>query len=114
MPQSLVAALQQDVGAAAGPLASQLGKADTSLSKVPNKPVTVDVWISGGKVKQIELDLRQFHQGAGGPANPVGFKITLSSESGSISAPSGATPVDLSSLGGLLGGLAGAKSPAGA
>jgi hypothetical protein len=112
MPQQLVTALQQDVSSAAGPLSSQLGKADSSLSKLPNKPVTVDVWVSGGKLKQIELDLRQFHQGAGGPANPVGLKITFGPESGSISVPSGATPVDLSSLGGLLGGLAGAKGGA--
>jgi len=112
MPQQLVTALQQDVSSAAGPLSSELGKADGSLSKLSNKPVTVDVWISGGKLKQIELDLRQFHQGAGGPANPVGLKITFGPESGSISIPSGATPVDLSSLGGLLGGLAGAKGGA--
>jgi len=105
-PQALVAALQKDE-AAVGPLASSLGKANQSLNKVSNKPVTVDVWVSGGKLKQLEVDLRQFHQGTGGPANPVGLKVTFAAESGSISAPSGATPVDLSSLGGLLGGLAG-------
>jgi len=104
--KQLVQSLSGSVSQLAGPLASQLGSVNKDVNKVPAKPVTVDTWVSGGKLKQIEVDLRQFHQGAGGPSNPVGIKVAVS-DSGSVSVPSGATPVDLTKVAGLLGGLLG-------
>jgi hypothetical protein len=109
-PRTLVQALESEASSLSGPLSSELGKETGDLSKIPNTPVTLDAWVSGGKLKQVELDFRQFHQGAGGPANPVGLKVAFASLSGSINAPSGATPVDLSKLSSLFGGLAGAGS----
>jgi hypothetical protein len=110
-PKLLAQSLAGSLSSIAGPLSSQLGNVNKDINNIPDKPVTVDAWLSSGKLKQIELDLRQFHQGANPPANPVGIKAELGSEKGSISAPSGATPVDLSKIMGLLGGaLSGGSS----
>lgn len=115
MPKDLAQSFYSTAASLAGPLSSQLGKAQADLSKIPNTPVTVDAWLGGGKLKQIELDLRQFHKGSGGPTNPVGLKVEFSTSAGSFSAPSGATPVDLTKLGALLGGaLGGAAGASGA
>jgi hypothetical protein len=105
MPQTLAQAFYSAAASVAGPLSSEITKAQGDLSKISNNPVTVDAWISGGKLAQIEVDFRQFHKGAGGPTNPVGLKIDFSSSTASFSAPSGATPVDLTKLGSLFGGL---------
>ena len=100
-PGPIAQALEAQLGALVPPLTSLLASTVKEVNAAAAKPATVDAWVSGGKLKQVEVDFRQYHQGAGGPANPVGLKAVFGS-SGSVSIPSGATPVDLSKVGGLL------------
>ncbi len=101
--QAILPQLQAMIPAAA---AAGLGKVDSSVNQIPNTPVTVDVWVSGKKLKQLELDVRQFQKTGTKPANPVGVRLAFSGEA-SISAPSGATPIDLSKISSMIGPLLG-------
>ncbi|MDQ1696688.1 MAG: hypothetical protein QOJ03_2041 [Frankiaceae bacterium] len=75
-------------------------------SDVPSRPITVDAWVKDGALSQISVDLAQFADKADVPAGTT-LPITLTFEQSGddISAPGGATPVDLTQLGGLIGGL---------
>jgi hypothetical protein len=79
-----------------------LGKAD--VSSAPNKNVTLDATVTNGTLSTISFDLGQIAKSGNGTL-PIELAFTPSGTA--ISAPSGATAVDLSTLGSLLGSLGG-------
>lgn len=80
-------------------------------SSIPAKNVKFDAWVKDGNLTQMEVDLRQF-AALGDKPLPAGvdalaLHLTFREFAGTISAPSGAVPVDLQSLTkGLMGGSA--------
>jgi hypothetical protein len=76
--------------------------------KVPNKKVTVDAWVKDGVLSEISIDLAQFAD-AGDPAASKHLPISLTFEQSgdAIEKPADATPIDLTQLGSLMGGLSG-------
>jgi hypothetical protein len=94
------AALQQlilDAGKSLPP-----GAAMPSPDSIPNKPITVDVWVRDGKLTQIELDLKRLMALGEKPVpqgvHQLAVRIAISDFSGTIEAPAGAVPVDLPAL----------------
>jgi hypothetical protein len=83
------------------------GSINSSINKIPaNQKLLVDVWVSHNKVQEIDIDLNQFsHKFAF--AVPVRILIGPGAP---VTAPAGATPLNLSKLGGLLGGMLGGAS----
>ena len=105
--QSLVD-LQENFGQAAGEI--------PSVDEVPDENVTVDTWVDGDRLTQVQLDLTQFKDfpEAEFPEGVDQFAITVGLEefSGGVAAPEGATEVDINQImqsmfGGLGGGLGG-------
>lgn len=75
-----------------------------NLSKVPNKSLTVQASVTGGALSAITVDLGQFSKSGKGSL-PISLAISQSGPS--ISAPSGAVPIDITALGQLLSSLGG-------
>jgi hypothetical protein len=107
--RQLAQTLQTDISALPPPIPSLLGNVIGDVTKIEQQPITIDAWVSGGVIKQIVLDLRQFRSGPG-PANPVGLKVEFATSSGGITAPAKATPVDLAKLAPLLSLLGGSTT----
>jgi hypothetical protein len=84
------------------PGASSVGKQiNSAVGQIGNQKVVADVWVSGDKVQEIDVNLRQFdHQS--GFAVPVRIQI---SSAATVQPPPTSTPLDLSNVGGLLGGM---------
>lgn len=84
------------------------GKIDSSkiaaiASKVPAQ-MTLQLYTEGGKTQEVDVDVNQFLP----PADKAPFAIPVRfqlSEPNGISAPSGATPLDLSKIGQLITGI---------
>jgi hypothetical protein len=78
------------------------GAAMPSPGSIPNKPITVDVWVRDGKLTQIELDLKRLMALGEKPApagvHQLAIRIAISDFTGTIEAPAGAVPVDLAAL----------------
>ncbi|MDE3204205.1 MAG: hypothetical protein KGQ66_08265 [Acidobacteriota bacterium] len=84
-------------------------QASNAFSKAKNaipagKSAVIDVYTSGGKLTEADLDLNQFARQK--MSFPVPVRLTISSP-GAPTAPAGATNLDLSKLPTLLGGLLG-------
>jgi hypothetical protein len=80
-------------------IAGSLGNATSSVP--PGVSAVVDLFVSGNKLQEADLDANQFkHQLSG----PLPLRATFSSP-GAPAAPSGATNLDLSRLPALLGNL---------
>jgi hypothetical protein len=92
-------AVATELNAAAGPAASFLQTYETQVENGATKPITADLWVSGGKVKQLTIDLRQEDPQA------FGIKAVFGDEGGSVTPPSGASPIDLTKLAALASGL---------
>jgi hypothetical protein len=93
------AALQQVMPNAGNSLPPSAMPTPTSI---PNKPITVDVWVKDGKVTQIQLDLKRL-LALGDKPVPTGvhelaIRVAISDFTGTIEAPAGAVPVDLTAL----------------
>jgi hypothetical protein len=78
------------------------GAAMPSPTTIPDKPITVDVWVRDGKLTQIELDLKRL-MALGDKPVPAGvhqlaIRVAISDFTGSIEAPSGAVRVNLTAL----------------
>jgi hypothetical protein len=78
------------------------GAAMPSPNSIPNKPIIVDVWVRDGKLTQVELDLKRL-MALGDKPVPAGvsqlaIRIAISDFKGTIEAPAGAVPVDLTAL----------------
>ena len=113
--REIAAAVQDDMIAIAGDaFASDVRK---TIADIPNKPVTMNVWVKDDKLSGVAFDLTQFMDG-----KPAGAKlavdVAVDLDSGEIETPSGATALDvkalmdevqtsLSALGGGAGGAGG-------
>jgi hypothetical protein len=85
-------------------------------SEIPEGQLTVDFWVSDGRLTQVEVDFLQLAQ-LGEEEIPegvesLGLRVTLEEFDGGVEAPSDATEVDLAQLiqtfsGGGLGGATG-------
>jgi hypothetical protein len=82
----------------------------TSLSKLPNKMVTVTATTTGGKLSQVSMDLTQF--ASPGTSGPIPLDVDIATSGPAISAPTGATTFDLTAIGAVLKAL-GISSPIG-
>jgi hypothetical protein len=78
------------------------GAAMPSPTTIPDKPITVDVWVRDGKLTQIELDLKRLMALGENPVpagvHQLAIRIAISDFTGSIEAPSGAVAVNLTAL----------------
>lgn len=78
---------------------------------IPSRVVTVDAWVKDGVLSEISLDLGQFagkNDAAAGKNLPIA--LTFSQDGDDISKPGDATPIDLTQLGALVGGLGAGSS----
>ncbi len=81
-------------------------------SEVPDEDVTIDIWMDGDDLSQVELDFLQFAEIANEPVpegvDQFAFRIAFEDFSGDTSVPEGAVEVDPTTLfQGLLGGVSG-------
>jgi hypothetical protein len=94
------------------------GLADASLgqlpppSEVPDQDISLDAWVDGGRLVQLEFDVTQlgdlpdsdFPEGV----DTFALRLTFEEFGGDIEIPADTTPVDLTALmQGLMGGLGG-------
>ena len=99
--QQVMAALPASLGSVPG--ASSLGNnLKGAISNIPaNQKAVVDLWVSHNQAQEIDIDLNQF-------IHKYSFAVPLRIQIGpgtTVNAPSGATPLNLSKVPGLLGGL---------
>ncbi|HEU5034581.1 MAG TPA: hypothetical protein VFT62_07480 [Mycobacteriales bacterium] len=79
-----------------------------SAKDVPSRIVHLDAWVKDGALHVLSLDLAQFAKPGEVPAGTtLPITMTFEQTAADISAPGGATPVDLTQLGTLLGALGG-------
>lgn len=74
-------------------------------SDIGHQTVTFDAWVKGGALTQLSIDLAQFIDSKGPGSLPL--DITFERTGEDVTPPSGATPVDLTQLGTLVGALSG-------
>jgi len=88
-------------------LGAVLGKVDAT--SIPNHSIAVDAWVKDGSLTKVSLDALQFlsktNASSSGAALPV--VLTFDKSGAAIDKPSGVTPVNLTQLLTLLGGLTG-------
>ncbi len=90
-------------GALIPSIGNKLGGLSKSLASVPsNFVVTIDAYASSGKLAEADLNLDQFATKSK-PSFPVPLRVTVSTAT--ISAPTGASQLDLSKLPSMLGGV---------
>lgn len=74
--------------------------------QVPSKAITLDAWVKDGALTELSLDLAQFAPKGQVPAGThLPITLTFEQSGAAIAAPAGATPVDLTQLGSLMGAL---------
>jgi hypothetical protein len=96
----LIQAFQSSVPAAG----LALSKVDPS--KVTAHAIVLDAWLSSGTLSKLSIDVAQFAPpGDVKPGASLPFVLTFDRSGDDIAKPDGATPVDLTQLGSLLGGL---------
>ena len=77
---------------------------------VPSRVVTVDAWVKDGVLSEIAIDLGQFaSKGDAAAGKKLPIALAFSQDGDDISKPSDVTPIDLTQLGGLFGGLGGSS-----
>lgn len=77
-------------------------------SQVPDNTLVLDAWINDGALAKLSLDFVQFAKpGEAKPGDSLPAVLSFDRSGDDISKPDGATPIDLSQLGALLGGLGG-------
>jgi hypothetical protein len=90
------------LGAAGG---SATNAVNGLVNKIPaGQTVVVDLWVRNNAAQEIDIDLNQFASQAHKFGFPVPLRIVIG-PSASVSAPAGATALDLSKIPQLLGGL---------
>lgn len=78
---------------------------------VKHQNFTFDAWVKGGSLSELTINLLQFGDTSKVPAGAtLPLSITFVKTGADIGAPTGATPVDLSQLGTLVGALQGGGS----
>ena len=77
-------------------------------TNVTHQNVRFDAWVRGGALSQLSINLLQFGDTSTVPAGAtLPLTITFDRTGSDIAAPTGATPVDLTQLGTLVGALTG-------
>src|SRR5205807_6145834 len=66
-----------------------------AAGEIPDRPVTIDAWVKSGRIVRLELPLNQFGKGGGGR---VAARLDIAGDSGGVTAPAGAVPVDVAGL----------------
>ncbi len=110
-----VKTIAQDVLQAAGPLLgnlpaktkTDLAKAKDGLANIPDSQyVTFDVWLSGGALTELKVDLAQFLPTSQTGGGHMALDMKISQSAPAVTAPSGATLVDVKKvIAGLTSGL---------
>ena len=78
---------------------------------VPSRVVTVDAWVKDGVLSKISVDLGQFmDKKSAATGQPLAITLAFTQQGGDITKPSGVTPIDLTQLGALFGGLSAGSS----
>ena len=102
---TVVPELQSTFGSVPG-IGSKIGSIDSAAAKVPaGRTAVIDTYVSGNQLTEADVDVDQFIPAGQKPGFPVPVRMAIGSAS--ISAPSGATQLDLSKLPGLLAGIMG-------
>lgn len=102
--RALTTDLLQSLSGAIPAASLALGKFDPT--SVPDHSILVDAWVKDGALAKVTLDVAQFAKPGdikAGDSLPV--VLTFDRSGDDISKPDGATQVDLTQLGALLGGL---------
>lgn len=106
--QALATSIDAALNSASGVVPSvgnKLGGLSKSIASIPSSlVVTIDAYTSSGKLAEADLNLDQLVTKSP-PTFPVPLRMTISSAS--ISAPTGATQLNLSTIPSLVGGLVG-------
>lgn len=113
--RQIVSSVSGDLGGAGatdGQIASAVQALQPSIDRIPpSQRVTFELWVSGDKAQEIDVDLAQFAHSA---PFPVVIKMIFG-PAGPISTPAGATPLDLTKVAGLVHfGTSSISSPSGA
>lgn len=102
--RQLVGDLVQSLGGAIPAASLLLGKFDPS--KVADHSIVLDAWVKDGALAKLSLDVVQFAKpGEAKAGDSLPVVLTFDRSGDDVSKPDGATPVDLTQLGSLLGGL---------
>jgi hypothetical protein len=78
----------------AGTLGHDLPPADA----IPDKPGALDVWVKGGRVSRVELDLAQFEPAPPAGAGRVALRVDISKDAPTLAAPPDAVSVDIAGI----------------
>ena len=84
-----------------------------AASEVPDRPVTIDAWVKGGRIVRLELPLHPFDTKAG--PGRVAVRVDIDRDASAVTAPAGAVNVDVAGLlqkfvQTMMGGLSGMTS----
>jgi hypothetical protein len=80
-------------------------------ANVKHQNFTFDAWVKGGSLSELTIDLLQFGDTSKVPSGAtLPLSITFTKTGEDIGAPTGASPVDLTQLGTLIGALQGGGS----
>jgi hypothetical protein len=97
--QDVLAAITPALNSVPGKSKTDIDKAREGLNSVPDSEnITFDVWVKGGQISELQVDLAQFMPSTktGGGHLPVDAKF--SQNASSVSAPSDATQIDVQKL----------------
>ncbi|MFB8237971.1 hypothetical protein ACFC58_15620 [Kitasatospora purpeofusca] len=81
-------------------------------SKVPDRPLALDLYLDGGALSAVTFDLAQLEEKAG-PGTPLPLRISFGHDTPAVQAPAGATELATEDINGLFGELAAAGGGAG-
>ena len=72
------------------------GAKPPAASEVPDRPVTIDAWVKGGRIVRLELPLNQFDTKAG--QGRVAVRVDIARDATAVTAPADAVNVDIAGL----------------
>jgi hypothetical protein len=105
-------ALQSDLVALTGKDSAE--DVRNAVAEVPEKDVSVEVWVKDDELRAVSLDLAQFSEQALDAR--AALKINIALDGDPVAAPAGANKLDVAEalvgVGGLMGGMAGAGAGA--
>lgn len=113
--QDLFEALQGLGGVPPGTLPAE------DLGEIPDAEIPIDVWVSDGRLVQVELDVVEIATAAGDPppegVDEFAFRFTIDEFTDDVAAPDDFTPIDVEQLlqsffGAALGGADSGGTPA--
>jgi len=72
------------------------GAKPPAASEVPDRPVTIDAWLKGGRIVRLELPLNQFDTKSG--QGRVAVRVDIARDASPVTAPADAVNVDVAGL----------------